>query len=70
MLPSPSGQNHSWFLPSDLEEWQSRLQEANRHNVFCHCKQCGAEWIASDPEPCGCGSYQVEHILCWQFPDD
>ncbi|MGB0560823.1 MAG: hypothetical protein ACPGVO_03350 [Spirulinaceae cyanobacterium] len=55
---------------AELAEWQRRLAEANRRNVFCHCRQCGQEWVASGREACPhCGSLDVEAIACWQFPD-
>jgi rubrerythrin len=58
------------FTPTEHREWQRRLAEANRNNVFCHCRQCGYEWVASAPVPCSdCGAKDVEFILCWQFPD-
>ncbi len=66
------------FTPSELQDWQQSLEEANRHNVFCHCRECGScgvalcdnrEWVASNPEACVCGSKNVESIACWQFPD-
>ena len=58
------------LTPAELQAWQLGIQEANRHNVFCHCRQCDREWVASDYAACVCGSTNVEHILCWQFPDD
>lgn len=55
---------------AELTEWQRCLAEANRNNVFCHCRQCGDEWVASEAEVCHrCGSSDVEAIACWQFPD-
>ncbi|MBW4422668.1 MAG: hypothetical protein KME13_26245 [Myxacorys californica WJT36-NPBG1] len=57
------------FTPAELDEWQRHLDEANRNNILCHCRQCDYEWIASTPEPCICGSKDVESIACWQFPD-
>lgn len=58
------------FTPAELHEWQQRLEEANRNNILCHCRKCDYEWVASTPEACVCGSKNVEHIACWQFPDD
>ena len=55
--------------PEELSDWQQRLEEADRHNIFCHCRDCDAEWVASKPEACQCGSKNVEHLACWQFPD-
>ncbi len=57
------------FTPLELQDWQQSLEEANRHNVFCHCRKCEREWVASQPEACVCGSKSVESIACWQFPD-
>ncbi|WAL61241.1 hypothetical protein [Thermocoleostomius sinensis] len=56
--------------PDELREWQLKIEVANRHNIWCHCRQCDREWIASKPSVCECGSAQVESIACWQFPDD
>lgn len=64
---SPEPPSH--FTPEEMAEWRRRLAEASRNNVFCHCKTCDREWVASQVEPCVCGSKAVEHILCWQFPD-
>lgn len=58
------------FTPEELQAWQRGLAEANRNNIFCHCKDCDREWVASsDDVPCQCGSKRVEYIACWQFPD-
>ncbi|KAM3092085.1 hypothetical protein ACKFKG_23550 [Phormidesmis sp. 146-35] len=57
------------LTPTELYEWQRSLEEANRHNIFCHCRKCDREWVASKPEACVCGSKSVEYIACWQFPD-
>jgi Zn finger protein HypA/HybF involved in hydrogenase expression len=60
----------SLFTPEELRQWQANLAQANDNNVFCHCKDCDREWIASsDDVPCPCGSRRVEYIPCWQFPD-
>ncbi len=55
----------------ELNDWQFRLTEANRLNIFCHCRRCEEEWVDSvDDAPCkSCGTHDVEHISCWQFPD-
>ncbi|WP_413162163.1 hypothetical protein ACL6C3_24935 [Capilliphycus salinus ALCB114379] len=57
---------------TQLDRWQFNLRQANDNNVFCHCRQCNYEWVdSSDEAPCpACGSTNVEHIACWQFPDD
>jgi hypothetical protein len=64
---------NSWtpqMNPDELAEWQRCLAQANHNNVFCHCRQCEAEWVASGKETCHhCGSSNVEAIACWQFPD-
>ena len=54
------------------EQWQFNLRQANDNNIFCHCRQCNYEWVdSSDEAACRvCGSTNVEHIACWQFPDD
>lgn len=55
-----------------LREWQLKIEVANRNNIFCHCRHCGAEWVDSsfDVVCTSCGSSSVEQISCWQFPDD
>ncbi|MGF1495966.1 MAG: hypothetical protein ACFB8W_03960 [Elainellaceae cyanobacterium] len=58
-----------YLSPSEQQEWRLRLAAANQHNVFCHCRKCQKEWVASEPTPCSCGSRSVEAIACWQFPD-
>ncbi|MFQ3626306.1 MAG: hypothetical protein SNJ81_01815 [Cyanobacteriota bacterium] len=58
------------LTPEELAEWQRVLNAANYNNIFCHCRQCDREWVASTEEPCTCGSIRVEYIACWQFPDD
>lgn len=57
---------------SELREWRDRIDEANRQNIFCHCRNCGYEWVDSfENVPCiSCASKNVQYILCWQFPDD
>lgn len=54
-----------------LRSWQQKIEVANRNNVFCHCHACSAEWVDSSLEAScqQCGSTNVEHISCWQFPD-
>lgn len=55
----------------ELREWQHKIELANRNNIFCNCRICGKEWIDSLFDAvCSCGSTNVEHISCWQFPDD
>lgn len=67
MLESSSEHNASL-----LREWQQKIDVANRNNIFCHCRCCDAEWVDSsfDAVCSNCGSSDVEHISCWQFPDD
>ncbi len=56
---------------SELRQWRLNIEDANRNNIFCHCRTCGAEWVDSSFDAaCSCGSSDVEHISCWQFPDD
>ncbi|MEN9217408.1 MAG: hypothetical protein Q6J33_00210 [Gloeomargarita sp. DG_2_bins_126] len=52
--------------------WQQTLEQLNRHNLYCACRQCGYEWVDSQMAvPCPrCGSSQVQILPCWQFPDD
>ncbi|MGK7875185.1 MAG: hypothetical protein AB4426_18395 [Xenococcaceae cyanobacterium] len=62
-------------LPKDsslVREWRLKIEIANRHNIFCHCRRCGSEWVDSSEEAAcrSCGSTDVQHISCWQFPDD
>ncbi|GAB4472139.1 MAG: hypothetical protein OHK0037_31820 [Elainellaceae cyanobacterium] len=59
----------SHLTPAELAEWQRVLEAANHNNIFCHCRQCDREWVASAPEACICGSTRIEAIACWQFPD-
>lgn len=58
--------------PNILQEWQAKIATANRHNIFCHCRHCSAEWVDSSfAAVCpSCTSQEVERISCWQFPDD
>ncbi|MEM9155712.1 MAG: hypothetical protein AAGB13_11875 [Cyanobacteria bacterium P01_F01_bin.33] len=53
-----------------LREYRHAIAAANRNNVWCHCRQCDREWIASSRQTCKCGSRKIEYVLCWQFPDD
>ncbi|MEN9216046.1 MAG: hypothetical protein Q6K90_01835 [Gloeomargarita sp. HHBFW_bins_162] len=52
--------------------WHQTLDQLNRHNLYCACRQCGYEWVDSQMNVvCSqCGSSQVQIIPCWQFPDD
>ncbi|HIK15398.1 MAG TPA: hypothetical protein IGS53_08975 [Leptolyngbyaceae cyanobacterium M33_DOE_097] len=59
------------LTPQELAKWQFHLRQANDNNIWCHCRQCEYEWVASDFVACDrCGSRNVQHIPCWQFPDD
>ncbi|HEY9818602.1 MAG TPA: hypothetical protein V6D20_22755 [Candidatus Obscuribacterales bacterium] len=58
-----------YLSEDDRRAWRSRLAEASRNNVLCHCRQCDREWVASGPEACTCGSRHIEWLNCWQFPD-
>lgn len=62
----------SSFTPAELAQWQAGIDQANRNNIWCHCRDCEAEWVDStETASCRiCGSQRVEHISCWQFPDD
>ncbi|MDW8202589.1 MAG: hypothetical protein RML75_15455 [Cyanobacteriota bacterium SKYGB_h_bin112] len=51
-------------------EWQRILEAADRNNIFCHCRRCQREWVASTVTACVCGSNDIQAIACWQFPDD
>lgn len=56
---------------AEIRSWQSKIQIANNNNIFCYCRTCKAEWVDSSfAAVCNCGSSNVEHISCWQFPDD
>ncbi|MBR8835504.1 MAG: hypothetical protein DSM106950_16155 [Stigonema ocellatum SAG 48.90 = DSM 106950] len=57
---------------SQVHEWHKAIEEANRNNIFCHCRSCGYEWVDSSRDAIcsNCTSIDVEHISCWQFPDD
>ena len=57
---------------SEIQQWQLKIKTANYNNIFCHCRDCRYEWIDSSFEASctTCGSTNVEHISCWQFPDD
>ncbi|MBD2615208.1 MULTISPECIES: hypothetical protein [Nostoc] len=62
----------SFFPPDKLQKWHEGIKQANRNNIFCHCRSCGYEWIDStfDVTCVECGSKDVESISSWQFPDD
>ncbi len=63
-------QSSSHFTSEELRRWQFGLRQADDNNVFCHCRQCDREWVASaHAVKCTCGSTNVETISCWQFPD-
>ncbi len=55
--------------PAELQAWWRKIEVANRNNILCHCRRCDREWVASSFVACSCGSADVEHISCWQFPD-
>jgi len=54
-----------------IQQWQRKIERANHNNIFCHCRDCGQEWVDSQEDViCGqCGSKNLEQIRCWQFPD-
>jgi rubrerythrin len=55
-----------------ISSWRKQIETANQNNIFCHCQNCGYEWVDSveDVSCSNCGSAKIEKILCWQFPDD
>ncbi|HBB31408.1 MAG TPA: hypothetical protein DDZ80_07525 [Cyanobacteria bacterium UBA8803] len=54
-----------------MRDWRFKIEVANQNNIFCHCRCCGYEWVDSSLNAaCPCGNSDVEHIACWQFPDD
>lgn len=61
---------HPQLSQEELQEWQRCSEEANRYNIWCHCRHCEREWVASAEVACECGSKNVQYIACWQFPDD
>ncbi|HBQ99953.1 MULTISPECIES: hypothetical protein [unclassified Roseofilum] len=30
---------------TEIDCWKHKIDVANEHNVFCHCHQCGYEWV-------------------------
>lgn len=58
--------------PDELQEWYYNIEQANRNNVFCHCRACDYEWVDSSKYVMckKCSSKEIETISCWQFPDD
>jgi Zn finger protein HypA/HybF involved in hydrogenase expression len=54
-----------------IQQWRRKIELANQNNIFCHCRDCGEEWVDSQEEvTCAkCGSPNLEQIPCWQFPD-
>ncbi len=55
--------------PQEQRDWRQRIEAANHNNIYCRCRRCTYEWVASTREPCQCGSQSIEYIACWQFPD-
>ncbi len=53
------------------QAWQRMIRTADRHNIFCRCRECHYEWVdSSRAAPCPkCGSPRIERVACWQFPD-
>ncbi|BAZ07401.1 hydrogenase maturation nickel metallochaperone HypA [Calothrix sp. NIES-3974] len=64
--------NFPFQNPDQLKQWHQGIENANRNNIFCHCRTCGYEWMDSKFDvPCPqCISKDVESISSWQFPDD
>ncbi|MFB6276641.1 MAG: hypothetical protein ABEI32_10925 [Halothece sp.] len=54
-----------------IQQWRQKIKIANRNKLFCHCRDCGEEWVDSyyDVACANCGSTNLEQIACWQFPD-
>ncbi|PSO48468.1 MAG: hypothetical protein BRC33_09800 [Cyanobacteria bacterium SW_9_44_58] len=54
-----------------IQQWWRKVELADRNNIFCHCRDCGEEWVDSqkDVACANCGSNNLEQIRCWQFPD-
>ena len=55
-----------------IQQWRRKIEVANQNNLFCHCRDCGEEWVDSqeDVTCIQCGSRNIQQIACWQFPDD
>ncbi|BAY89051.1 MULTISPECIES: hypothetical protein [unclassified Tolypothrix] len=64
--------NSPFEKAEELQQWYQGLKDANRNNIFCHCRACGYEWMDSrfDATCTQCNSQDVESISSWQFPDD
>lgn len=64
--------NSVLFTEAELNQWRKNIEAANKNNIFCHCRNCHNEWVDSTEDAIcpQCGSANVEHISCWQFPDD
>ncbi len=56
----------------ELNQWYQGIVDANRNNIFCHCRTCGYEWMDSTFNAIciKCNSKNIEAIAAWQFPDD
>jgi hypothetical protein len=68
---SPDIKIPSYLSSGEKKAWKLGLEDADRHNILCHCRDCDYEWIASTHTNCdSCRSSNVEHVSCWQFPDD
>ena len=72
-------ESESQLSSEELQQWQLSLEEANRHNIWCHCRECDFEWgplpkslanvVASGWSILPVGNSQMISA-CWQFPDD
>ncbi|MBE9028309.1 hypothetical protein IQ266_00880 [filamentous cyanobacterium LEGE 11480] len=63
--------NHPHLTAAEYAQWQINLAEASRNNIWCHCRACAREWVASSTtETCTCGSPNIQYVHCWMFPDD
>lgn len=38
--------------PDELQNWYQNIEQANRNNIFCHCRACNYEWIDSSTSFC------------------
>jgi predicted Zn-ribbon and HTH transcriptional regulator len=62
----------NYLTPDELAIAQAEIGRISQHNIFCHCRNCGYEWVDStkDVSCPKCRDSRIEAIACWQFPDD
>jgi hypothetical protein len=53
---------------AELHAWQQGIDEANKNNILCHCRQCDREWVASTNESCSCGAIVWSILPAGSFP--